>query len=129
MFNFTPELEQMICSFLAELASTPAFVFLDKDAADDRCVFSTLHCNTRIDGLEATLEQNQLNNSTHSVTSISRANLDNERSSIPTELEDGCVDWIMRRLRRYLFSVLFYVYTNHDLRHTYKISGSKPSIE
>ena len=46
------------------------------------------------------------------------------------ELEAGCVEWSIRRLRRYLFSVFFHVYTDHEcLQQISKICETKPRIQ
>ena len=46
------------------------------------------------------------------------------------ELEAGCVLWSIRRLRRYLFSVFFLIFTDHEcLQQISKISESKPRIQ
>ena len=39
---------------------------------------------------------------------------DNERNWTPIALEAGCVVWIIRHLRRYLFSAFFPMYANHE---------------
>ena len=46
------------------------------------------------------------------------------------ELEAGCVVWSIRRLRRYLFSVFFLIFTDHEcLQQISKIGESKPRIQ
>ena len=46
------------------------------------------------------------------------------------ELEAGCVVWSIRRLRRYLFSVFFLIFTDHEcLQQIRKIGESKPRVQ
>ena len=46
------------------------------------------------------------------------------------ELEAGCVVWSIRRLRHYLFSVFFLIFTDHEcLPQISKIGESKPRIQ
>ena len=46
------------------------------------------------------------------------------------ELEAGCVVWSIRRLHRYLFSVFFLIFTDHEcLQQISKIGKSKPRIQ
>ena len=46
------------------------------------------------------------------------------------ELEAGCVVWSIRRLRRYLFSVYFLIFTDHQcLQKICKIGETKPRIQ
>ena len=46
------------------------------------------------------------------------------------ELEPGCVVWSIRRLRRYLFGLLFLIFTDHEcLQQISKIGESKPRIQ
>ena len=54
---------------------------------------------------------------------------DNERNWTSTALEAGCVVWIIRYLRRYLFSAFFLIYANHEyLQQRSKIGESQPRI-
>ena len=46
------------------------------------------------------------------------------------ELEAGCIVWSIRRLRRYLFSVFFQAFTDHEcLLRICKIGETKPRIQ
>ena len=55
---------------------------------------------------------------------------DNERNWTPLALEAGCVVWIIRHLRRYLFNAFFLMYANHEcLQQISKIGESKPRIQ
>ena len=55
---------------------------------------------------------------------------DNERNWTPKALEAGCVVWIIRHLRRYLFSTFFPMYAIHEcLQQISKIGESKPRIQ
>ena len=114
VFTFTPDMERIVRELLAKLAAPPILVFSDWDAVIDKSRPFRLHCDASTDGLGATLEQEQLDGSIRPIVYISRATLDNEKNWTPMELEAGCVVWSIRRLRRYLFSVFFHVYTDHE---------------
>ena len=130
VFTFTPGMKRIVRELLAELAAPPILVFPDWDAVIDKSRPFRLHCDASTDGLGATLEQEQLDGSIRPIVYISRATLDNEKNWTPMELEAGCVVWSIRRLRRYLFSVFFHVYTDHEcLQQISKISETKPRIQ
>ena len=115
---------------LAEIAAPPVLVFPDWDAVIDKSRPFRLHCDASTDGLGATLEQEQPDGSIRPIVYISRATLFNERNWTPMELEAGCVVRSIRRLRRYLFSVFFLIFTDHEcLQQISKIDDSKPRIE
>ena len=60
----------------------------------------------------------------------SNRNNANEWNWSPMELEAGCVVWSIHRLRRYLFSVFFPIFTDHEcLQQISKIGESKPRIQ
>ena len=130
MFDFTPPMEAAVRALLAELAAPPILVFPDWDAVIDKSRPFRLHCDASTDGLGATLEQEQLDDSIRPIVYISRATLFNERNWTPMELEAGCVVWSIRRLRRYLFSVFFLIFTDHEcLQQISRIGESKPRIQ
>ena len=61
---------------------------------------------------------------------LDQALSDNQRNWTLIALEAGCVVWIIRRLRRYSFSVFFVIYTNHEcLQQIGKVGNSKPRIQ
>ena len=81
-------------------------------------------------GFGATHEKEKPDGSIRPIVYISRATLTNERNWTPMELEAGCVIWSIRRLRRYLFSVFFLIFTDHEcLQQISKIGESKPLIQ
>ena len=129
-FSFTPPMEEAVRALLAELAAPPILVFPDWDAIIDKSRPFRLHCNASTDGFGATVKQEQTDNSIRPIVYISRATFANERNWTPMELEAGCVVWSIRRLRRYLFSVFFLIFTDHEcLQQISKIGESKPRIQ
>ena len=129
-FNFTPPIEAAVRALLTELAAPPILVFPDWDAVVDKSRPFRLHCDASTDGLGTTLEQEQPDRSIRPIVYISRATLTNERNWTPVELEAGCVVWGIHRLRRYLFSIFFLIFTDHEcLQQISKISESKPRIQ
>ena len=129
-FSFTPPMEEAVRALLAELTTPPILVFPDWNAAFDKSRPFRLHCDASTDGLGATLEQEQTDGSVRPIVYISRATLANERNWTPMELKAGCVVWSIRRLRRYLFSVFFLIFTDHEcLQQISKIGESKPRIQ
>ena len=113
-FSFTQPMEEAVRTLLAELTAPPILVFPDWGAVIDKSRPFRLHCDTSTDGLGATLEQEQTDGSIPPIVHISRATLANERNWTPMELEAGCAVWSIRRLRRYLFSVFFLIFTDHE---------------
>ena len=117
-FGFSPSVEEAVRALLAELAAQPKPVFPDWDAIIDKSRPFRLHCDASTDGLGVTLEQEQPDDSIRPIVYISPATLSNERNWTPMELKVGCVVWSIRRLRRYLFSVFFLIFTDHEcLQH------------
>ena len=130
VFDFTPPMKAAVHALLAELAAPTKLVFPDWDAVIDKSRPSRLHCDASTDGLGATLEQEQPDGSIRPIVYISRATLSNEQNWTPMELEAGCVVWSVRRLRRYLFSAIFLIFTDHEcLQQISKIGESKPGIQ
>ena len=123
-------MEAAVRALLAELVAPPILVFPDWDAVINKSRPFRLHCDASTDGLGATLEQEQLDGSIRPIVYFSRVILSNERNWTPMELEAGCVVWSIRRLRRYLFSVFFLIFTDHEcLKQISKIGESKPRIQ
>ena len=129
-FRFTPPMEEAVSALLAELAAPPILVFPDWDAVINKSRPFRLRCDASTDGLGATLEQEQTDGSIRPIVYLSRTTLAKERNWTPMELEAGCVVWSIRRLRRYLFSVFFLIFTKHEcLQQIIKIGESKPRIQ
>ena len=113
-FSFTLSMEEAVCALLTEFAAPPILVFLHWDAVIDSSRSFRLHCDANTDGLGATLEQNSLTALSAPIVYIGQATLTNEQKWTSMELEAGCVVWSIRRLRRYLFSVFFLIYTDRE---------------
>ena len=129
-FRITYSMEEAVCALLAELEAPPILVFLGWDAVIDKSRPFRLHCDASTDGLGATLEQEQPDRSIRPIVYISRATLTNDRNWTPMELEAGCVVWSIHGLRRYLFSVFFLIFTDHEcLQQIRKISETKLRIQ
>ena len=129
-FSFIPPMKEAARALLAELAAPPILVFLDWNAVIGKSRPFRLHCDASTDGLGSTLEQEQTDGSIRPIVYISRATLANERNWTPMELEAGCVVWSIRRLGRYLFSVFFPIFTDHEcLQQISKTGESKPRIQ
>ena len=123
-------MEEAVRALVAELAAPPILDFPDWDAVIDKSRPFRLHCDASTDGLGETLEQEQPDGSIRPIVYISRATFANERNWTPMELEAGCVVWSIRRLRCYLFSVFFLIFTDHEcLQQISKIGESKPRIQ
>ena len=123
-------MEEAVRALLAELAAPLILLFLDWDAVIDKSRPFRLNCDVSTDGLGATLEQGQTDGSIRPIVYISRGTLANERKWSPMEFEAGCVVWSIRRLCRYLFSVFFLIFTDHEcLQQISKIGESKPRIQ
>ena len=82
-FVFTPETEAIVRQ-LRKLATPPILVYPDWDAVADNSRPFRLYCNAGIDGIGATLEQEQPNGSVRPIVFISRITLDNKRSWPPS---------------------------------------------
>ena len=129
-FSFTPSIEEAVRALLEEHATPPALVFPDWDAVTDKSRPFRLHCDASTDGLRATFEQEQPDGSIRPIVYISRPTLTNKRNWAPMKLEAGCIVWSFCRLRRYLFSVFFLIYTDHEcLQQISKIGESKLRIQ
>ena len=129
MFDFTPPLEAAVRDLLAELAVPPIHGFPDWDASTDKSRPFRLHCDANTNGLGAILEQEQLDGSIRPIVYISRATPSDEQNWTPMELEAGCVVRSIRRLRRYLFSVFFLIFTDQCLQQISKIGETKPRVQ
>ena len=123
-------MEEAVRALLAELTTPPILVFPDWNAVIDKSRPFRLHCDASTDGLGATLEREQTDGSVRPIVYISRATLATERNWTHMDLEAGCVVWSIRHLHRYLFSVFFLIFTDHEcLQQISKIGESKPRIQ
>ncbi|CAB1107749.1 unnamed protein product [Ectocarpus sp. CCAP 1310/34] len=66
-----------------------------------------------IDGFGASLEQEQLDGSVRPIVYISRATLPAERNWTVLDLEAGGIVWAIKRLRGYMWSTKFIIYSDH----------------
>ncbi|CAB1108007.1 unnamed protein product [Ectocarpus sp. CCAP 1310/34] len=66
-----------------------------------------------IDGFGASLEQEQLDGSVRPIVYISRTTLPAERNWTVLDLEAGGIVWAIKRLRGYLWSTKFIIYSDH----------------
>ncbi|CAB1121588.1 unnamed protein product [Ectocarpus sp. CCAP 1310/34] len=72
-----------------------------------------LCCDACIDGFGAALEQEQLDSSVRPIVYISRATRRAERNWTVLDLEAGGIVWAIKRLRGYLWSTKFIIYSDH----------------
>ena len=91
-YLFTPAMEVIVRKLLVELSAPPVLVYPDWDAVVDNSRHFLLYCDASIDGLGATLEQEQKNGSIRP----------SERHWTPLDLEAGSIVWSIKRLRGYL---------------------------
>ena len=129
-FSFTPPVEEVVRAPLAELVAPPILVFPDWDTVIKKSRPFRLHCDASTDGLGATLKQEQTDGSIRPIVYISRTTLANTRNWTLMEVDAGCVVWSIRRLRRYLLSVFFLIFTYYEcLQQIGKIGESKPRTQ
>ena len=76
---------------LEELSTPPVLVYTDWGAVADNSRPFLLFCDASVDGLGATLEQEQKGGSIRPIVFISRANLESERHWTPLGLEAGSI--------------------------------------
>ena len=76
-FDFTPDMEDTVRSFLAELAAPPILVFPNWDAVTDKSRPFRLHCDASKAGFGATLEQEQHDGSIRPIVKVERLSLTN----------------------------------------------------
>ena len=127
-FSFTPTMEAAVRALPAELAASPILVFPDWNAVIDKSRPFRLHCDASTDGRGATLEQEQPDGYIRSIVYVSRTSLTNDRNWTLMELEAGCVVWSIRRLRRYLLSLLFLIFRDHEcFQQISKIGETSPA--
>ena len=90
-FIFTPSMEIIVRTLLGGLSAPPVLVYPDWDAVADNSRPFLLYCDASVDGLGATLEQEQKGGSIRPIVFISRANLESERHWTPLGLEAGSI--------------------------------------
>ena len=128
-FTFTSSMEEAVRALHAEFATLQILVFPDWDAVIDKSRYFHLHCHASPDSLGATPKQEHPDGSIRPIVYISQATLTNERNWTPMEFEAGCFVWSIRRHRRYLLSVVFLIFTDHEcLQQINKIGECKPRI-
>ena len=108
-FDFTPAMEATISAILHDFTGPPILVYPDWDAVADNVRPFRLYCDASLDGFGAILEQEHPDSSIRPILCISRATLDPERSWTPLNLEAGSIVWVIKRLRRHLWSTRFLI--------------------
>ncbi|CAB1106230.1 unnamed protein product [Ectocarpus sp. CCAP 1310/34] len=112
-FKYTPGMIKVVKTLLSELARPPILVFPDWAAIEDNSRPLRLCSDACIDGFGASLEQEQLDGSVRPIVYISRATLPAERNWTVLDLEAGGIVWAIKRLRGYLWSTKFIIYSDH----------------
>ncbi|CAB1106763.1 unnamed protein product [Ectocarpus sp. CCAP 1310/34] len=112
-FEYTPGMVKVVKTLLSELARPPILVFPDWAAIEDNSRPLGLCSDACIDGFGASLEQEQLDGSVGPIVYISRATLPAERNWTVLDLEAGGIVWAIKRLRGYLWSTKFIIYSDH----------------
>ena len=112
-FKYTPSMITMVKSLLHDLSRPPILVFPDWDAVEDNSRPLRLCSDACIDGFGASLEQEQSDGTVRPIVYISRATLPAERNWTVLDLEAGSIVWAIKRLRGYLWSTKFVIYSDH----------------
>ena len=114
-FSFNAEMETVIREILTTvLTEPPVLVCPDFEAARDGSRKFRLYRDASAAGFGATLEQPQKDNTVRPIVYLSRTVLPNEQGRAPTEKQSGCIVWAIKRLRQYLFLILFDIYTDYS---------------
>ena len=113
LFKYTPSMIKVVKTLLSELTRPPILVFPDWAAVEDNSRPLRLCSDACIDGFGASLEQEQLDGSVRPIVYISRATLPAERNWTVLDLEAGGIVWAIKRLRGYLWSTKFVIYSDH----------------
>ncbi|CAB1108996.1 unnamed protein product [Ectocarpus sp. CCAP 1310/34] len=111
--KYTLGMVKVVKTLLSELAGPPISVFPDWAAIEDNSRPLRLCSDTYIDGVGASLEQEQLDGSVRPIVYISRATVPAERNWTVLDLEAGGIVWAIKRLRGYLWSTTFIIYSDH----------------
>ena len=129
-FNFTP-MKTTVRDIPRELAKPPILVYPDWDVVADNFRPFRLHCDASLNGIVATLEQEQPDGSARPFLYISRATLESECSWTPLDLEAGSIIWAIKRLRGHLWSTKFRINSDHkgsrDHRQGRRAQHSRPA--
>ena len=129
-FVFTPSMETIVRTLLEELSAPPVLVYPDWDAVADDSRPYLLYCNASVDGFGGTLEQEQTDGSILPVVFISRATLESERHWTPLDLVAGRIVWSIKRLRGYLWSTTFRIFSDHKaLESLTKVAEHNPRVQ
>ena len=129
-FLFTPAMEAIVREILRELAAPPILAFPGYDAAADNSRPFRMYCDASRDGFGATLEPEQPDGSVRPILFISRATSYSERSSTPLDLEAGGIVSPLKRLRGYLWSTKFVIYSNPKaLENIAKVGEHKARVQ
>ena len=129
-FNYTADMATIVTSLLQDLSQPPVLVFPDWDAVEDNSRPLLLCSDACIDGFGASLEQEQLDGSVRPIVYISRSTLPSERNWTVLDLEAGGIVWAIKRLRGYLWSTKFIIYSDHKaLESIGKVGEHNPRVQ
>ena len=123
-------METIVRTLLEELSAPPVLVYPDWDAVADDSRPYLLYYNASVDGFGGTLEQEQTDGSILPVVFISRATLESERHWTPLDLVAGRIVWSIKRLRGYLWSTTFRIFSDHKaLESLTKVAEHNPRVQ
>ncbi|CAB1099790.1 unnamed protein product [Ectocarpus sp. CCAP 1310/34] len=129
-FTFSPPTWKASYERSSKFSGPPILVFPNWKAIEDGTRPLRLHCDARLDGLGAILEQEQADGSVRPIVFISRSTLDAERNWTPLDLEAGAIVWAIKRLRGYLRGTHFQIWTgNQALENISKVGDHSPSVQ
>ena len=115
---------------LSELTTPPVLVFPDWDAVADGTGPFHVFCDASTDGFRAAIEQEQMDGSNGPMAYISRATLDSERHWTPLDLEAVIIVWALKRLRGYLWSTKFRIFSdNKALESIHKVGNHNARVQ
>ena len=113
-----------------ELPAPPVLVYLDWDAVAANSRPFLLYCDTSVDDIGATLEQEQKDCSFRPIVSISRTTLESEYNWTTLDLEVGSIVWSIERLRCYLWGTTFRIFSgNKAFESLAKVAVHNPRVQ
>ncbi|CAB1099916.1 unnamed protein product [Ectocarpus sp. CCAP 1310/34] len=129
-FKYTPGMVMVVKTLLSELARPPTLDFPDWAAIEDNSRPLRLCSDACIDGFGASMKQEPLDDSVRPIVYISRATLPAERNWTVLDLEAGGIVWAIKRLRGYLWSTKFIIYSDHKaLESIGKVGEHNASVQ
>ena len=112
-FPFDSEMEAVVRDIPKALTKPPVLVYPDFEAARNGSRKIRLYCDASAAGFGATLERPQKDNTVRPIVYLSCTVLLYEQGWAPIEEEAECIVGTIKRLRQYLFSIPFDIYTDH----------------